>query len=277
MELYDLNKLNSILTKPNLIYGSDDLNFGIALQPSQKALKRAYIQANNQKAINLLVLDLDHSNPLIFEEVGLATPNFIIRDKSKNTSHLIYILESFITKDYERFGKNLKYFALIQQAYTKALNADPNYTNFIVKNPNHAKWLTTNPNPYRAYSLDELADYIKLPKRITKKQALGEGRNCYLFDVVRQWAYREVLFYKNNQATQTDFFNIVLNKLEKLNYFENAPSLGFNELKNIAKSISTWVWERFNSVEFSRIQSNRRKKAKAKLRKELENEFSTTE
>lgn len=277
MELYDLNKLNSILTAPNLIYGSDDLTYGIALQPSQKALKRAYIQANNQKAINLLVLDLDHPNPLIFEEIGLATPNFIVRDKSKNTSHLIYILENFITRDYERFGKNLKYFALIQQAYTKALNADPNYTNLIVKNPNNAKWLTTNPNPYRAYSLDELADYVELPKKLIKKQVVGEGRNCYLFDVVRKWAYKEVLFYKNNQATQTDFFNIVLNKLEKLNCFENAPCLGFNELKNIAKSISTWVWERFNSAEFSRIQSNRRKKAKAKLRGKLQNEFSTTE
>lgn len=277
MELYDLNKLNSIITQPNLIYATDDLTYGIALQPSSKALKRAYIQANNQKAINLLVLDLDHPNPLIYETVGLATPNFIIRDKSKNTSHLIYILENFITKDYERFGKNLKYFALIQQAYTKALNADPNYTNLIVKNPNNARWLTTNPNPYRAYSLDELADYVELPQKLTKKQAMGEGRNCYLFDTVRQWAYREVLFYKNNQATQSDFFNIVLNKLEKLNYFENAPSLAFNELKNIAKSISEWVWERFSNAEFSRIQSNRRKKAKAKLRGKLENEFSTTE
>lgn len=277
MELYDLNKLNSIITQPNLIYATDDLTYGIALQPSSKALKRAYIQANNQKAINLLVLDLDHPNPLIYETVGLATPNFIIRDKSKNTSHLIYILENFITKDYEKFGKNLKYFALIQQAYTKALNADPNYTNLIVKNPNNARWLTTNPNPYRAYSLDELADYVELPQRLTKKQAMGEGRNCYLFDTVRQWAYREVLFYKNNQATQSDFFNIVLNQLEKLNYFENASSLSFNELKNIAKSISEWIWKRFSNAEFSRIQSNRRKKAKAKLRGKLENEFSTTE
>lgn len=276
MELYDLNKLNSILTKPNLIYGSDDLNFGIALQPSEKAIQRAYIQANNQKAINLLVLDLDHSNPLIYETMGLATPNFIIRDKTKNTSHLIYILENFIAKDYKRFGKNLKYFALIQQAYTKALNADSNYTNFIVKNPNNARWLTTNPNPYRAYSLDELADYVELPKKLIKKQVVGEGRNCYLFDVVRKWAYKEVLFYKNNQATQTDFFNIVLNKLEKLNYFENAPSLGFNELKNIAKSISEWVWERFNSAEFSRIQSNRAKKARKlnNIRQDFKNELT---
>lgn len=257
MILYDLKQLNSILTTPKLVYASDNLEYGISLQPSQKALQKAYIQANNQKAINLLVIDLDHNNPLIYEEVGLATPNFIVRNKEKNTSHLIYVLENFITKDYERFGKNLEYFALIQQAYTHALKGDLNYVNLVMKNPNSKRWVTTNPNPFHWYSLNELADYVTLPKRIVKKEAIGEGRNCWLFDAVRKWSYKEVLFYKNNGATQNDFYNVILNRLEKLNCFENAPSLNFNELKNIAKSISKWVWSRFSAEKFSEIQSAR--------------------
>lgn len=275
MKLYDLKDLNANLSTSKKIYCSDNLTFGLQLRSPDIALQKLYIQANNQTAIKLLVIDLDHNNPLIWEDVGLPAPNWIVRDKNKNTSHLIYVLENFITKDYEKFGKNLAYFAKIQQAYTKLLNGDPNYVGLIMKNPNHQHWAATNTNPFYFYTLNELADYVDLPTKIIKKNAIGEGRNCYLFDTVRKWAYREVLFYKANQATQQDFFNVILNRLDKLNCFANAPALEFNELKAIAKSISKWVWVHFNATAFSQIQSARGKKSGHKRANDRTNFINT--
>ncbi|HDX0990463.1 TPA: replication initiation protein [Pasteurella multocida] len=281
MKVYDNNYLKSIISKPKLIYCTDELSTGIKLRTPAEALKMAYIQANNQVAINYLVLDLDHQNPLIFEDVGLPPPNFVVRSRQKNTSHYIYILDNFITKDYNRFSKNLAYFAKIQQAYTEALRADKAYIGLIMKNPLSEKWFTHNAQSYRAYSLDELADFVELPQRIVKKQAIGEGRNCWLFEMVRKFAYKEVLFYKQHNAKYEDFYNVLLNKLEKSNVFENAPSLNFNELKAIAKSVAKWTWEKFNAEKFSAIQTVRSQKAAEKrtekfLEKieELKNEFS---
>ncbi|MGY4674304.1 glycosyltransferase [Ursidibacter arcticus] len=178
---------------------------------------------------------------------------------------------------------NSAYFAKIQQAYTEICKGDKAYINLIVKNPNHSCWLTTQFNYKYAYTLDELADYIVLPKAIVKKQAIAEGRNCWLFDTVRKWAYREVLFYKKNNATENDFFNVVLNRLDSLNIFENAPPLLFNEIKAIAKSISKWTWRHFSEQKFNEIQKARSKKATIKrisssleLRESLKNEFSHT-
>lgn len=278
MKVYDNNYLKSIISKPKLIYCTDELSTGIKLRTPTEALKMSYIQANNQVAINYLVLDLDHQNPLIFDDVGLPPPNFIVKNKQKNTSHYIYILDNFITKDYNRFGKNLAYFAKIQQAYTEALRADKAYIGLMMKNPLSEKWFTHNAQPYRAYSLDELASYVDLPIRITKKEAVGEGRNCYLFETVRKIAYKEVLFYKEHQAKYQDFYNVILNRLEKLNHFENAPSLNFNELRAIAKSISSWVWKRFSKKKFCEVQSFRAKKDRKETtklaREDFENEFT---
>lgn len=244
MKVYDKNSLKSKLNTPKKLYCSNDLNLGLRLLPSKYAIEHRYIQANNDKAIMFLVIDLDHKNPLIYEDVGLPAPNFItISDKG--TSHYCYVLSYPIFKDYVENQKALLLFAKIQQAYTEKLMGDCQYVGLVMKNPLHECWKVWNVNHFYTYDLYELADYIELPKTITKKEAIGEGRNCFLFDAVRKFAYKEVLFYKSNQATEADFYNVVLKKLEKSNFFEKSLPLEFNELKAIAKSISKWVWKNF--------------------------------
>lgn len=261
IKFYDLNSINSTLSQAKKLYCSDNLNYGLKLLPAKLALAKRYIQANNDHVIQFLIIDLDHDNPLIWEDVNLAAPNFIVRDEIKNTSHLIYAIETAIPKDYINGSKALNYFAKIQQEYTRLLKGDPNYVNVITKNPNHKGWVTTNPHYFYAYTLDELADYVILPERITKKSAIGEGRNCWLFDTVRKWAYREVLFYKNHGANYQDFYQVVLNRLEKINIFPTSTPLDFNEIKAIAKSISKWTWAKFTAEKFSQIQKARRRKS----------------
>lgn len=285
MKIYDKNAFTSSLSKSKKLYCSNDLTFGLRLLPVEYALKHKYIQANHDRAIMFLVIDLDHNNPLMFQDVGLPAPNFCVIDNNKSTSHYVYALSTPIPKNYadDRSNKALNLFAKIQQEYTRLLNGDPLYAGMIAKNPLNQHWKTWNSNPYYAYDLYELAESIELPQRLTKREAIGEGRNCWLFDVVRKFAYKEVLFYKVNGATEADFYNVILNRLEKSNVFERSLPLGFNELKNIAKSISKWVWANFSAEKFSAIQRTRGKRGGKKstrklssVRDQFKHEFSYT-
>lgn len=260
MKVYEKNDFKARQLKIKKLYCTNNLEFGLKLLPSDKALNKRYVQVNNDKAIMNLVLDLDHTDPLIFEKVNLPPPNFIVIDKNKGTSHLIYSLEKPIYKDYFDNNKTLNFFAKIQQEYTRLLQGDPCYAGLIAKNPLNEHWKVWNINYFYPYSLTELAEYITLPQQIIKRNAIGQGRNCYLFDLIRKWAYKQVLFYKNNGATEIDFRNVLLNQLQKANTFQTP--LSFNELKAIAKSISKWTWNHFNSQKFSEIQMKRSHKRK---------------
>lgn len=278
MKSYDKSEFISTLKKAKKLYCSNDLEFGLRLLPTRYALNHKYVQANNDKVISFLIIDLDHDNPLIFEQVGLPAPNFIVADKERRTSHYFYAI-SPIHKDYVSNQKALLYFSKIQQAYTKALQGDPLYVGMIAKNPLHKNWKTWNANYFYTYDLHELADYVELPQRISKREAIGEGRNCWLFDSVRKFAYKEILFYKANGATEQDFYQLILNRLVKSNVFDSSLPLGFNELKNIAKSISKWTWKNFSAEKFSKIQKVRSHKQKVviqnkKIINELKHEFS---
>lgn len=271
---YDKNDFRARISKAQKIRCTNHFDDGTKLLPVELALNKRYLQVNNDKVIAFLVIDLDHNNPMIWEDVGLPAPNFIVKrslkhyknrhvenyETLKNTSHVIYALEAPIFKNSLENLKTLTLFAKIQKVYTTLLKGDPLYVNVFAKNPLSEHWQCIT-NFARAYSLYELADYVELPRLISKREAIGEGRNCWLFETIRKWAYREVCFYKQNNATENDFRNVLLARLEKINIFENSQPLGFNELKNIAKSVSTWTWQRFSPDTFSEIQSNRRKKS----------------
>lgn len=269
MEVYNLQTFNTSLSKKP--YCSDELQLGLRIRPLEQALKYKYIQANDNY-IKFLVIDCDHTNGNIYSDAGLPPPNFIVKNKENGHFHYIYALSNPIYKDYLNKAKNLSYFAKIQQIYTTLCQGDVNYINLIVKNPNNDFWQTSLINGFNSYTLDELADYVELPQKITKQKAVGEGRNCYLFDTVRQWAYKNVLFYKENGAKQSDFYNVLLSKLTNLNVFDTAPSLNYNELKAIAKSISSWTWKHFSISKFKEIQSHRAKKPR-KMNDEIKEEL----
>lgn len=274
------NKNTLISSLPIKPYCSNNLQFGLRIRDKENAITHKYIQMNDN-SIKFLLVDCDHTNTLIWEDNHLAPPNFTMRNKENGHFHLLWALSDPIFKDYINKKRNLNYYAKIEQAYTEGCLGDLQYINLIAKNPLHEFWDVWQTNHFYAYSLDELADYVDLPKKITKKQALGEGRNCWLFETVRKWAYKQVLFYQTNGAKEIDFYNVVLNKLEKLNIFEHSRPLEFSEIKAIAKSISKWTWQHFSASKFSEIQSKRSQKRTViknnqQIITELVNEFSHT-
>lgn len=256
---------------------SNDLSFGTRIRRKSYALTHNYIQFNDH-FIKFLVLDLDRKNCFWdWSDSNLPAPHYIVANPKNSHCHYIYVLSIPICRTDNAKLKPLEYFAKIQQAYTKELNADPAFAGLLTKNPNSSKWLVSQ-WATEPYTLDYLADFVELPQKILKRDAIGEGRNCYLFNSIRKIAYREVIFYKKHGASQDDFYRFILSKLEKINIFDNAPSLDFNELKGIAKSVSKWTWRNFSLAEFSAIQTARSHKQTAVLKNKIAkgaiNEFS---
>lgn len=116
---------------------------------------------------------------------------------------------------------------------------------FNCKNPLSERW-RTNTLRKTPYTLNELSNKLEInweevSKPIKIDDAVGLGRNCYLFHTARHWAYIAIRKYRG--ATYNVWLQSVLDHLLKLNESITEP-LGYNEVRGIAKSIARWVWKR---------------------------------
>lgn len=261
MDDYSLQNFNDRLHHTLLC--SSNLEFGTMFRKKKLALKHDYIQFNDL-FIKFLVLDIDRpSSAMDWSDLNLPAPHFVVMNPQNTHCHYIYALSLPICRTDNARLKPLEYFAKIQQAYTEVLKADPAFVGLLTKNPNSQTWRVTQWANY-PYTLEYLADFVELPKKLLKREVIGEGRNVYLFNAIREFAYKEVLFYKLNGATQSDFYAVLMAKIERMNVFSNSEGVGFNELKNIAKSVSKWVWRNFSVQAFINIQSQRGKSSAKK-------------
>ncbi|WP_201035763.1 replication initiation protein, partial [Salmonella enterica] len=88
----------------------------------------------------------------------------------------------------------LRYAAAIDCALRDLLGADEGYSGRICKNPLHPHWQVFEWEP-RLYELGDLDSWLDLTLYSDRRRKLpyyGIGRNCNLFEDVRQWAYRAI-------------------------------------------------------------------------------------
>jgi hypothetical protein len=250
--------LDRIPRKP---YCADNLKTGLKIRPLKTALRYRYIQFNHL-IVNYLVFDVDRPGAaLAHEDANVATPNIVVINRENQHAHLIYRLESGVSKFPDSSLKALRYLAAIETAYTLKLQADFGYAGLITKNPLNPFWTTWNIHN-NLYSLAKLADYVELEKvrTCTKQEVeIGVGRNVYIFDSGRYWAYGAVRNFRKDKTYQ-DFLKAVLSHLQGLNSLFPAP-LPINEVISTAKSIAKWTWthdrEAYN--KFISTQSHRGK------------------
>ncbi len=245
--------LNKLPVKP---YCCDDLKTGLKIRPLSTALKFRYIQLNHL-VVNYLTFDIDRPGAaLAHEDANVAAPNLIVINKENQHAHLIYKLEKGVSKFPDSSLKALRYLAAVEAAYTLKLGADFGYAGLIAKNPINPFWQTWYVHN-NLYTLDELADYVELEKVRTCKQEveIGVGRNVYIFDSGRFWAYETVRDYRHDKTYQ-EFTKAVYSHLASLNSLFINP-LPLNEVISTAKSISKWTWQHFTHEAFSSIQSKR--------------------
>ena len=246
--------LDRIPRKP---YCADDLKTGLKIRPLKTALRYRYIQLNHL-IVNYLIFDIDRPKAaLSWEDANVAMPNLIVINKENQHAHLIYFLQTGVSKFENSSIKALRYLAAIETAYTLKLQADFGYAGLITKNPLNPFWTMWHIHD-NLYDLAELADYVELEKvrTCTKPEVeIGFGRNVYLFDSGRYWAYGAVRNFRKDKTYQ-DFLKAVLSHLQGLNSLFRAQ-LPINEVISTAKSISKWTWQHFTHEAFSNIQSQR--------------------
>lgn len=235
---------NRLANKP---YCSDDLGYGLLIRDKQIALSKKYIQANTPRTQNWLTFDIDYPFVLetTFKEKILPIPNIVIVNPINFHSHLLYGLKTGVHLNDNSSIEAIRYAHAIQYSLREELKADSGYSGLIIKNPQNTAWKTLELEQ-DLWSLDELAEYLTLPKKIPKRENLiGLGRNCTLFEQARYFAYSEVLKQKIT-GNKENLYYLVLNFIENNNKEFPYP-LMFNEYKVIAKSITNWTWKYYGN------------------------------
>lgn len=237
--------INNLPHKP---YCTDDLGFGIKVRPKALAITHRYIQPNHPYFHNWIVLDLDYDAVLVellYSSVGIPLPNILVENKTNGRAHLFYELKTPVYKtDASRVKPIMLLNAIVRRLQT-LLSADLGYVGLLAKNPLHEQWgtYTLCVEPYSLNSLsDKLEiDWKEVNKPLKLEEAIGLGRNCYIFHKARHWSYIEIRKYRGK--TYPQWLSGVLDHCMKLNE-GMVDSLGYNELKGIAKSIARWVWKK---------------------------------
>ncbi len=244
---------------PHRPYCTDDpQTFGLIVRPAHMALQKRLIQPNPPCSLSWLIFDVDNENgAFAWDDALLPQPTIAISNPENGHAHLYYGLSVPVCKSFAARSHPIRYAAALEAAYREKLGADFRYGGLVAKNPFHRYWRTTWCP--RLYELGELAEYVELKKLpAASVEAAGLGRNCTLFETLRNWSYRAVLPFKRSHGSEDEWSRFVREHADQLNVFVTPLSPG--EVKSIAKSVARWAWREFSDHRFSAIQSARGKR-----------------
>lgn len=233
---------------PRRPYCSDDLQHGVKIRPLKTALKLPYIQINPPHLRMWMLFDVDRPGAaLAWEDANLPAPAWAAVNRENGHAHLAYGLSAPVLVADNARRQPIRFLQGIEGAYREALRADRGYSGLITKNPRHPLWRVLYGDP-RLWELGELAEYGNvekyIPRYARKPEEVGLGRNCIVFEFLRQWAYRNIRAAKarrNFVLWQADCNNRALVRNGDFPH----PMDG-REVWHIAKSVAQWTWRRFD-------------------------------
>ena len=257
---------------------SDDLRQGIYRTARSEARGRRYIEANPQAVSNLLVVDVDHEDALMraLWDRKDWLPNAVVENPANGHAHAVWALQEPVTRTEYARRKPLAFAAAVTEGLRRSVDGDAAYSGLITKNPEHADWHASWTSD-RLYSLGELAERLEeaghLPpaswRRTRRRNPVGLGRNCAIFETARHWAYREIRHHWGDSA---GLRAAILAHVQELNAEFSEP-LPANEARDIAHSIHRWIttqsrmWQDgpvIYEATFSTIQAARGRKGGTK-------------
>lgn len=242
-------------TLPKKPYCTDDHASGLIIRNVSHAIKRRYIQPNNPNSRLWLVYDIDRPTSIdeITDDFNLPAPHFFVQNPENHNAHVYYGLELPVHFNEDSSKKAIRFAAAVDIALTAKIKGDASYSGLMAKNPLHNHWRTWSSNSER-YDLHEIAEHLELNqfKDLRKSMpSVGLGRNCNIFENLRQWSYRAI------RQGWPDF-NQWLNACETraLGYNANAESqLDHREVHHIAKSVAKYTHRNFSPQGFSEWQA----------------------
>ena len=241
---------------PRRPYCMDEKPGYMIIRSKAIAIKKPYIQINSPVTTIYFVFDDDKNDAaLSWFDANLPAPYWTAQNPENGHCHHCYKLEIPLHTSEFSSIKAIKYAQAVYYAYALKMGADLSYSQLITKNPLHPQHRTTYWTK-QAYSLDYLADFVDLPKRIPKKlEVVGLGRNVTMFEKGRHWAYTAIRDYMHHSSSH-EWERAVRAQIEAINSSFEVP-LPYSEVKATAKSIARWVWQRFSYGAFSEIQAKR--------------------
>ena len=238
-------------------YCADDLLYGLKIRPKKTAINMQYIQGNQPCMFHYFFFDIDRSDAVMaWHEENLPMPYWTAQTQKNVHAHLCYKLEIPLCTSEFGSQKAIAYASKVQAGLANKLGADVGYSHLITKNPFHKDWRVTFWTE-QAYTLDYLADFVELPKKLSKEQeVLGLGRNCIMFDTVRKWAYKAIRAHRG--STFDVWLGEVLKQCKNVNNAFLEPLL-YSEVKATAKSIARYCWKKdgYHYQEFIDRQSKK--------------------
>lgn len=244
-------------------YCSSDLS-RLTIRPADKAISYPYIQPNDPYNVRWLVFDVDKGEDSFYSwENRVAEPNLIVKNRENANCHYLYLLKTPVWVKGTGSKSAENYLASVRQAMTFKIGADSRYSGLICKNPLNDEWLTVEMSS-NLYDLDYLADFLDLSQSSLQKaqneayrrleDAVINGRNDYLFTLLRYYAYERITKYRELKAAigESKAFamwdNAIHKEADRINC-EFPNGLGINEVKSTAKSVSKWVWNNYHPGE----------------------------
>lgn len=243
---------------PSKPYCTDNLASGLMIRPSATATRKRYIQANPPWLRSWLIFDIDRAGAAVaWDDANLPEPFWTSQNPKNGHAHLCYGLDAPVLLGHHDRQRPMRYLAAVETAMRAKLEADPGYSGLITKNPMHKSWRTFWHPVGGLYCLDDLSEWLELPKYINKRdkpERVGIGRNVDTFDHLRTVrAYPSVLKWKGRKEHGV-FVRWIswLHEMAQQHTHENhGTPLDYRECHHIAKSVGTWTWNNFSEAERS--------------------------
>lgn len=244
---------------PRRPYCSEDKTAKL-IRPLHSALSFPYIQVNPPHLRFWMPFDIDRAGGgLAWEDANLPMPAWAAINKENAHAHIAWGLSAAVLTGDGARDAPLRYLCAVESAYRDKLQADHGYSGLITKNPLHPLWRVFCGTPH-LYDLAELSEYVDIdrhrPKR-GKVEEVGLGRNCTLFDWLRQWAYEAVRRHRDTRnyvLWQAEAYDKALERNGDFVY-----PLDPRECWHIAKSVAKWTWRKDADVRAKFIDRQRRK------------------
>ena len=265
---------------PRRPLATDDPTTGLTRTSRTLALDRRLIETNPAALTSLLAVDVDHPDALIRALWDRADwlPTVVTENPGNGHAHAIWALTAPVATTEYAHRRPLALAAAVTEGLRRSVDGDPAFGGLITKNPLNQDWIAHWVTSH-TYGLNELAGHLDdadlMPptswRRARRRNPIGLGRNCCLFETARTWAYREARHHWGDPDGLHRAITSIVRDLNQ-NFSEPLPS---SETRAIATSIHKWITTKSRiwkdgpatyEATFITIQSARGKKSGQKRR-----------
>ena len=265
---------------PRRPLATDDPTTGLTRTSRTLALDRRLIETNPAALTSLLAVDVDHPDALIRALWDRADwlPTVVTENPTSGHAHAIWALTAPVATTEYAHRRPLALAAAVTEGLRRSVDGDPAFGGLITKNPLNGNW-STHWVTSHTYGLNELAGHLDdadlMPptswRRARRRNPVGLGRNCTIFETARTWAYREA---RHHWGDPDGLHRAITSTVRDLNQNFSDP-LPSSETRAIATSIHKWITTKSRiwkdgpatyEATFITIQSARGKKSGQKRR-----------